>query len=203
MGASVAIPAVLGAVGLYQNEQARKDQKKAMNRSKKAEDRSRDVFEMLMGIVQDADKGGQFDPEKYIAQLETDDQRNQKTELDNIGGAARIMGYKPGDSVPQQTLSYAVERRKKSLDTLKTDLRRQTFLDKLNAYGSVNPGYLNPQIQGGYNAAAAAGSRIQNPANFLGSVMPYLGGGNKGGAGPVPVPGVPTTTGKWKLPVSY
>lgn len=201
MGASVAVPAVLGAVGLYQNEQARKDAKKAQGRAMKAEDRARALYEMLLEKVQEYDKAGGFDPEKYIAQLEKDDQRNQAIELENIGGAARVMGYKPGDSVPQQTLGYAVERRKKSLDTLKTDLRRQAFLDKLNAYGSINPGLLNPQIQGGYAAMNNAQGRIQNPAGFLQAVMPYLAQG--GGTQAPPAAPQANPVRDWRLPVAY
>lgn len=178
MGAAAAIPAVLGAGGLFLQHQANQDAKKAANKAtgnqKELIKRQTQLFDTLMGIVGDADKAGQFDPTSRLSQLQSDTEYYAGRDIGNTAGAARTLGYRPGDTAPlkqiraidsQYKLNYAQEAQK---------IRQGAFADKLSAYRAVDPSALNPGIQTyGQNAQAAMGQQ-QPLSGMVGALQPFL-----------------------------
>lgn len=172
-------PVSIGATALGLLGQG-KGNKSAQNSANKADaaqqavlERVMKLFDIQLGNVQTADKGGQFDPGKQIALADESLQRNEGNARNNLASTNRILGYRPGDSQPQvgdRKLSegFDLQRRMQNFD-----IGQQTFANKMNAYASVNPsGALNvAQMQGGI--AKNYRDQQQNPADLLGSFMKY------------------------------
>ncbi len=197
------IIAGLGLVNsLIQGNNARRDANRAAAKTESLTDRKLRLFELLQSIVENADKAGQFDPQTQINQLEKDTAKYEGLDLGNLAGALRVAGYRPGDSEIGTRLDAVKQKYRSELDTAREQIRRQSFIDKLNAYSAINPSLLDSSIQNSSNRESLARQQQANfnPINFLGSMMPYL------------EPRSSTTTtksaaqapdSKWSLPVSY
>lgn len=193
---------VLGALGtiggLIQNEKARKDAKAAQKKAGKLTDRQVALFDMLMGMVKDADARGQFDPARRLDQLRADTAEYESRDLGNLAGAMRVAGYRPGDSEIGGRLDAVKLKYRSEFNRLANDIHDQAWSNKLASYRAIDPTALNSAIQQANYSAANAQSQVQNPAAFLSALMPYL---NQGGSGAAPASG--GSAGRWSLPVAY
>lgn len=177
MGAA-ALPAVLGAGGLFLQSQANNDAKKAANKAtgnqKELIKRQTMLFDTLVGLVQDADKAGQFDPQKQLDQLQTDTSYYANQDMGNSAASARALGYRPGDTAPLKSIRSIDSKYRLQYGQMANEIRRNAFADKLSAYRGIDASSLNPGIQVAGQQAQSAQSRVQNPANAFMSMMPYM-----------------------------
>lgn len=172
VSAGLAVASIAG--GKSAQKKAEKQQRKAMKGQEAITQRAIEAYDKIMGEVDTAAKAGQFDPERIISGLQSDYEKDTKTQMDNVAGAFRVAGARPGDSETALNIRSVANQRGRDWDKLKTDIRRQSFLDKLAAYGSAaNPGNLNlaANIYGQQGAAAQS----PNPAGFYQGLMPFLG----------------------------
>jgi hypothetical protein len=172
------ITAGLGLGGLLmQNEQNRKSNN-AQKDARKGQDalmqRQIDLFDMLQRVVTDADKGGQFDPERQIAQLDKDVAKNQGRDMGNLGAGMSAAGYRPGDSEIGTRMDSVGLKYRDYRNRTANDIRTNSFLQKLQAYQGIGGQQLNPALsvygQREHDAMGMAG----NPSNFFQSIMPFL-----------------------------
>lgn len=204
---ALGLGAILSGIGLVKGfldgNSAKKKANAANKRANALTNRQVALFDMLQGIVEAADKGGAFDPERQIAQLEKDTARYEALDMGNTAGALRVSGYRQGDSEIGNRLDAVKLKYRNDLDTMREGIRRQSFFDRLNAYNSINPGLLSAGInQANQNAAnAQAQANANSPLNLVSSIMPFLGreGGGSSGTGNANT----SSTSNWALPVSY
>ncbi len=177
--------AIFGGLGLIsslmQNESARKSASKANSKAGKLDDRLVKLFDVLFSNAETADKAGQFDPEKRIASLERDTSRYEGQDMGNLAGALRVSGYKPGDSEIGTRLDAVKGKYRSFLDTMRDQIRQNSFTEKQNAYASANPNILGGPLQDARQSQAMSLSQIQNPSGFLSSFLPMLGRGRSSG----------------------
>jgi hypothetical protein len=172
------ITAGLGLGGLLmQNEQNRKSNN-AQKDARKGQDalmqRQIDLFDMLQRVVTDADKGGQFDPERQIAQLDKDVAKNQGRDMGNLGAGMSAAGYRPGDSEIGTRMDSVGLKYRDYRNRTANDIRTNSFLRKLQAYQGIGGQQLNPALSVyGQREHDAMGS-MGNPSNFFSSIMPFL-----------------------------
>ena len=177
MGAA-AIPVAMGIGGmLFQGEENRKNRKAAGKAGKGQEaliGRQTELFDKLSQIVSGYDQSGGFDPQKQLDQLKADTEHYAALDMGNAAGAARSLGYRPGDSEPLARIRSIDSGYKLRYGQLANQIRESAFGDKLSAYRGIDPTSLNPGIQVYGQQQAAAQGRMQNPANLFASIGPYL-----------------------------
>jgi hypothetical protein len=177
MGAA-ALPAALGVGGLLlqndANNKARKDAKKASGKQSELIKRQTELFDTIRGIVGDYDKSGGFDPEKQIAQLGKDTEYYSSRDMGNTAGAARTLGYRPGDTGPLKQLRSIDSAYKLKYGQEANRIRTSAFADKLSAYRAIDPSSLNPGIQSYGQQAQAAQSQQGGLGGLAGVVQPFL-----------------------------
>lgn len=174
--------------GMESQRKAASTAKSSTDMQKQLVQRQVALYDKMMGAVEAADKGGAFDPETQIAQLEKDTAKYESQDAGNVAGAAARAGYLPGDTPVQTNLARVKLSYRDYLDRMRTSLRSNAIMQKLSAYGSVNPSQLNSGIstygQIGQNALAGA----PGVGGLLGAVQPWLAkiGMKKNPAGPTP-----------------
>lgn len=203
MGAAVAVPAALGAIGLIQNEKARSDARNAQNAALSAQERQlaleqekyddlQEVHKKLWGMVESFDQAGGFDPEYYVKKAQDDSAYYEGKDLGNLAGALRVLGHKPGDSAVQDNLQGVKLNYRRNLDQLATGIRQNSIFNKVGAYnstlGSIPPtAGISNALQGlantNLNLSQMFRGQIGNPANFLMSVLPFIKQLQAGGGG--------------------
>lgn len=156
------------AVGYLANQSAQKSANRAQAKAAELTDRQTRLFDTLMGIVENADKSGEFNPDERLRQLGVDFQTGQE----QTAGAARIAGYRPGDSPVRDELTS------RTLDFAKMrgDIRRSALLDKIGAYRGIDSSTLNPGIQQANNQQQMALGQMQDPSGLLSGLIQGLGG---------------------------
>lgn len=201
--------AIGGAIGgMSANEEERRRQQRHESAAERLTRRQSEIFEMALKAVQDADAAGTWDPEKQIAQLDKDFGAYESRDAGNLAGALRVGGHIAGDSEIGTRLDSVKRQYRTERDRLATGLRRDLPLARAAAYAGVasGTGALNPGI--GYHSGQQA--NIQNPTNFLASVMPYLkppkpgGNASAGGFTLTPTPSMSggyNSSGGFTLPV--
>jgi hypothetical protein len=179
MGAAAAVPAVLGLGGLLmQNESNRKAQKSQDKLTGKQSDlikRQTMLFDSLRDIVMGADKAGQFDPTRRLEQLQADTEYYAGRDIGNTAGAARTLGYRPGDTAPLKQIRSIDSAYKLNYAQEAAKIRQSAFTDKLSAFRSIDPSALNPGIQTYGQQAQVAGSQQQPLSGLVGAIQPFLG----------------------------
>lgn len=177
MGAA-ALPAVLGAGSLLLGAKQASDSQKAANKAAKGANaltaRQSQLFDTLSGIVQDADKSGQFDPQKQLDQLGTDTAYYSQRDTQNAAGAAATLGYHPGDTAPLQQIRSIDNSYKLQYGQMANQIRNNAFSQKIAAYRSIDPTSLNAGIQNYQNQQQVALSQQPNMANLFSSISPFL-----------------------------
>lgn len=158
------IPAALTYLG---NQSAQSAANKASAKANQLTDRQVKLFDTLMGLVQDADGRGAFSPDERLKQLGMD----FKTGQEATAGAARIAGYKPGDSPVRDELTS----RTMDYSKMAGDIRRSALFDKIGAYKGIDPSQLNPAIGQYNNQQQMALSRMQDPSGILSGLMGTMG----------------------------
>lgn len=129
------------------------------------------LFDTINGIVKTADQNGQFDPTKQINLASADMARAEGADTLNAAGAARVLGYQPGDSEPQRQEEAIGAKAQVGFAALANSIRQNAFGQRLSAYNSINPGSLNQGIQS-YGQMAQASQ--PNMGGFFQSLAPYL-----------------------------
>lgn len=72
-----------------------------------------------------ADKDGQYDADSMIRKMESDDLKVQATRSGNYASSARILGYKPGDSVATDNLNEIDSEHQKYRDNMRYQMRSE------------------------------------------------------------------------------
>lgn len=181
------VSAGLGAVSLISgknaNKSARNEANQAGQMSKALEQRVIKLWDVMFARAQQAEAGGEFDPERRIAALEKDTGRYESRDMGNLAGALRVSGYKQGDSEIGTRLDAVKGKYRSFLDTMRNEIRDKSWWDQQNAYASASPGMLNAPMQSVANRRDQALGQIQNPAGFLGGFLQNLRGLGVGGGG--------------------
>lgn len=176
--ASVAVPAVLGAVGLMQQADANSSARKAASKAQSSQDalisRQTGLFDQIKQIVDLADKMGAFDPTQKLAQLSTDVSTQSKKDLGNQAGAFAALGYKPGDTPPIDALSATAAKYQKMYGEQAQAIRDNALWSKINAYRAINPSDLNTGISVEGQRAATAQGQVKSLSPIISSLSPYL-----------------------------
>jgi hypothetical protein len=214
----------IGAIGGLLNGKKQADAASAAARSaNRLTARQVALFNKMLGMVEQADRSGQFDPEARIAQLERDTARYEAQDLGNLAGAMRVAGYKALDSETGKRLDAVKMQYRADREARDNAIRQSAFAEKLAAYGAINPGQLNGAIAQANRSQelALAQAQASNPAGFLSALMPYLQNSGSGSAAPVsggstvslgsggymnyqPGTGLPQyTPGNYQLPVAW
>lgn len=192
---------VLGGLSLINNIiQGNKAQKSANNAAKRAgklTDRQVALFDQMLGMVNAADASGQFDPTRRLDQLRTDTAEYEGRDLGNLAGAMKVAGYRPGDTEIGGRLDAVKLKYRQDYNRMANDIRDSTFASKIAAYSAINPSQLNSAISQANRSQemAMAQANANNPANFLGALMPFLNGGGGGGGGGTATPNMSLGTG--------
>lgn len=177
MGAA-AIPAALGVGGLLlqndANNKARSDAKKATGNQKELIKRQTELFDTIRGIVEGYDKSGGFDPQAQIDQLGKDTEYYAQRDIGNTAGAARTLGYRPGDTSPLKQIRTIDSSYKLQYGQAANQIRKSAFSDKLSAYRGIDPSALNPGIGVYGQQANQAQSQVGGYGNLVGAVQPFL-----------------------------
>lgn len=194
MGAAVAVPAALGAIGLIQNEKARSDARNAQNSALSAQERQlaleqqkyddlQAVNKKLWGMVESFDQAGGFDPEYYVRKAQDDSAYYEGKDLGNLAGALRVLGYKPGDSAISNQLQGVKLNYRRNLDQMAAGIRQNSIFNKLNAYNSTlgstpNLGGVSNALQNiaqtNLGLSQMYRNQIGNPAGLLTSILPFI-----------------------------
>jgi len=206
MGAAAVPLAVAGAGlvgGMMQNDTQRRAANRAAGQQQELLNRQREIFDTINNLRRLAEGQGFFDPKKRIAQIDKNSAEYEARDLGNLAGALRVAGYRPGDSELGVRLDAVKRKHKGDRERQYAEAERQSFFDHINAVAAANGGMLNPGIEAAQRQQEIALSRIQNPAGFLASLLPYLdqfgrgrGNGNayqQGGS----VLGQPNSGGGW------
>jgi len=171
-------PIVLGAAGLLSQNEANRKAQSGADAARRSQDRLLDRqvqwYDDLLNIARRAEKDGQFDPEKQIAQLEADTARYESRDMGNTAGALRTAGYRPGDSELGRQLEAVKLKYRQNLDSMRAGMRRQALFDMIGAYSAANPGVLNAGIASAGQQQQLAMGQQTNPAGLFGALMPFL-----------------------------
>lgn len=177
MGAA-ALPLGLAAGSMLfqsgENKKNRDAAKKASKGQNALIGRQTELFDELAGIVRGYDQGGGFDPQKDLDQLKMDTEHYSQLDMGNAAGAARSLGYRPGDSEPLTRIRSIDSGYKLKYAQAANEIRRSAFDRKIGAYRAIDPTALNPGIQSYGNQAMQARGQMTNPANLFASIGPYL-----------------------------
>jgi len=145
--------------------------------------RRRELYKLLMDTYNQRKSEGFYDPEKRITQLTQDYQTRSARDLDNLAGAARTAGYRPGDSAPQQMLTSASNQYRYRFDQMANDIRNELPGQELRDLSSINAGiqpYVSEPQQGD-----RYGSVLQAAQPFLSKWSTMLSGGQRGSSGAI------------------
>jgi len=152
------------------------------------------VYQQVQGIVKGAKAKGYFDPEGRVQQLRTSVSQNLARQTDNLASSAKVMGYRPGDTVPQQEIAMADSNAARNLATAEQQARRQAFEDELSAttFGTNLLGEASNIIGGSGEQAGQAlqqnaayhSSQVPDFSGFLASLGSYFDQNKKSGSNP-------------------
>lgn len=195
-----AIPELLGGVGLLSgflnNQSARSDANNARNSALNAQqmallqsqpliDRQVKFFDDFMKMVKDAESSGQFDSGGFIRRLDIDRDRNQDEQLRRISGTAKRLGFAPGDTRIFDLITATESKSQGERDRLASQMRRDLFFDKINAYSGVPVqglgnivnqyrGFASDQTGLQLGFMNQAFGRMSNPSSFFQSMLPFF-----------------------------
>lgn len=148
---------IAGGLGLAGNIYASDKASSAASKASKNQDaltaRQTALFDKIYGLVSDADKSGEFNPEKRISQVQGDLTKQQGIATANTGATLKGMGYKPGDGTIADQVGGVNAKYSDEFARLTNEIRNDAFNRKLSAYRSVDPTALNPAIQTASNQA--------------------------------------------------
>lgn len=170
------LPAILtGISALSAHEQNRKAQRTAeegLNMEREAVRRKNDLFDTLYGLVTEADKAGEFNPDKRIADVNADSLKSQAAAERSVASSAAILGYKPGDTLPLQNIKGVSESYDLSRRAQDRAIRDEAFGRKLNAYRSLDSP--TEGITVGRDINNAGMSRSQDTSGLWAAIMPFI-----------------------------
>lgn len=133
-----------------------------------------ELFDQMMGRVQGAERSGMFDPEEQLRladrQTEFDRSRQQETNA----STARILGYRPGDSVPLDASKATNQEYDLRKQQQRYDIRQNAFGRLLSAYQSVNPNSLSQAGNMYGNVMQGQLNRMQDPSNFFRTALSFF-----------------------------
>lgn len=170
-------------------------------------DQLRGIYGKEYGIATNAIDSGQLDASKRFANIQSQMQHGLDTSLDSLASASRVAGYRPGDTVPIQSMRSQAGNYAYRLANIADQLSAQEPFQKLQLINATNPGALLGLAQGytglgnqmaNFNAGLAG--MYQGQANGLGpmlsSFMPFLEPATKP-AQKKPVSGIPMDYLRW------
>lgn len=168
----------LGAGGLFLQNQANNDAKKAAKKAtgnqKELIKRQTELFDKIAGIVSSHDSAGGFDPQAQIDQLGLDTAHYSSRDMGNSAAASRVLGYRPGDSEPIKRIQSIDSNYKLQYGQMANQIRRNAFADKISAYRGIDPSSLNPGIQTYGQQAQGYQGQMQPLSGLVGSMMPFM-----------------------------
>jgi hypothetical protein len=179
---AAALPLILAGGQAYMSNQQNEMAGRKADDAKRGQDEllkeQLGLFKMMKETVLTMDKLGQFDPEKQIAQLDKDVSKNQGRDMGNLGAGLSAAGYRPGDSEIGTRMDAIALKHRDYRDRLATDIRANAATQKLNAYGMLNGGQLNPGI-GAYGNRMESVQQPPSSAEFYQALMPFFNSQNK------------------------
>lgn len=166
--------ALTGLSALAGHEQNRKAQKQVDEGNRLQSDQAakeREIYQMLLSAIQDAEGAGVFSPETQIAQLDKDRALFEGTDRANTAGAMRIAGFRPGDSEIGNRQDAIGIKYQADRDRQATDIRQRLPMARIQAYAGLR----SPQTaQIGGDIANQGRSRMTDLTGLFSSIQPYL-----------------------------
>lgn len=132
------------------------------------------LFDTAFGQAQGLVASGAFDPERLIRGLEAESRRAESKHLGNIAGAARTMGYRPGDTTPLTQLRAAYRQHQEFRDKLRYTTPADMAARQIGLFASVPYGGLSAANQAAQQLQHMNLSQMTNPLSFFAALMPYL-----------------------------
>lgn len=127
--------------------------------------RRKKLYEMMMQMYQERKTSGYYDPEARVGQLKSDISTREGRQLENLAGASRIAGYRPGDSAPERMLESTSRgynyQFNQMANELRDNVRRQEFSDLSSINSGIQPYVTEPQQQSRF------GGLLQSASPYL------------------------------------
>lgn len=141
------------------------------------------LFDTKLGKIGSAEQGGLWNADKQIALADESLTRNEGLKRQQDAGAARTMGYRPGDTEPitkdrNTSQDFDLQRRMQSFG-----IRQQSMQNLLNAYNQINPSELQGAVQGYGQQGQMYQQQASAPNPLLQAATMYASGGGFGGGG--------------------
>lgn len=167
------VTAGIGAVmGQDQNRRASRQQQEGLDMQKETLARKNELFDLLKGIVTGADAAGEFNPNTRIQMMNESSLAREGKVQEASAGASRILGYRPGDSVPISNMRGTSENFELNRRDQENQIRNEAFARRLGAYGSLNAP--SEGIAVGQNLYNAGESQRSDLTGLFQSIMPFL-----------------------------
>lgn len=154
----------------------------------KLAEREQFLGDSLLQNWQDVSRQGAFDPNAQLDALKADTAYQTGINTKNAAGASRILGYRPGDSVPIQQQNEINNKSALQYADLSNQIRNNAFQSRLSSYGQAALGAGSLYGQGANIYGNVAGlknqaAQQQSPfASLLGAVTPFMTAGATGGS---------------------
>jgi hypothetical protein len=159
-----------GVVDMITGDSNRKAQKSADRASKGQEaiaKRITDLFDTMMGKVQGYENAGGFNPDKQLALADQQTSEARGTDMANDASTAKILGYRPGDTVPLDNLRAIDQKYKLKSEAQRYDIRQNAFGRLLNSYSALNPNSLMGAGQLYGNIQQNSLAQMKDPTDFF------------------------------------
>lgn len=188
----------LGLLGQSQSNNAQEDiARQQLAQQNALISRQTQLFDALRQIAEQADQQGAFDPNRRLQLLQNQVDYDRNNALNSEAGAARALGYRPGDTAPLDSMNATRGSFDLQLRNLANQVINQSLANKIAAYSAANPSSLNAAMGAlGENSRFAIGREIPL-GGMLGALAPYLGN-SPTSANPAPSTGAnPNDSGGW------
>jgi hypothetical protein len=172
-------PTILGAGGLAlqadSNSDARSNANKALSQQDQELARKNALFDTEYNLVQNADKGGYFDPENTMSYVRGQLGKQEGQDMSNLGGGFATAGYQPGDTAVRDAMASIGAKYSDQLANLAYNAQTSALQNKLNAYGALNGGQaLDTGVNAYGQRANQANNQVQSLSSTVSGLMPYL-----------------------------
>jgi hypothetical protein len=135
--------------------------------------RRKKLYEMLMGLYQSRKSDGYYDPESRVGQLRTDTSIREGRQLENLAGASRIAGYRPGDSAPERMQESTARGYNYQFNQMANEIRDKVRMQEMQDLNGINNG-INP-----YVTVPDSGPKYGSLLNSASPFLTRLSGGFK------------------------
>jgi hypothetical protein len=159
-----------GVVDMITGESNRKAQKSAEKAGKGQEQVAKRItalFDEMLAKVKGYEDSGGFNPDQQLALADQQSSQSRGQDLANDASTAKILGYRPGDTVPTDRMKATNEQYDLARRQQRYDIRQNSFGRLLASYQAVNPNSLGTAASIYGNQQANALGSMKDPTDFF------------------------------------